>query len=94
LVKKTKVVELKVLNNFYFGNFSSFNTNLKVISQFPKKIKFWGGELQYPGGFLLCLAVAPPPCSILLHLRGDSRAWMRDQAREAAPEATASSLSF
>jgi hypothetical protein len=50
---KTKVVEIKILNNFYFGNFLSFNTNLKIILQFPKKSVL--GELQYPDGFLLCL---------------------------------------
>jgi hypothetical protein len=48
---KTKVVELQILNNFYFGIFSSFNTNLKVILQFPKKIKFWGGATVPRTGF-------------------------------------------
>jgi hypothetical protein len=48
---KTKVVELKLLNNFYFGNICSFNTNLKVILQFPKKIKFWGGATLPRTGF-------------------------------------------
>jgi hypothetical protein len=74
---KTKVVEIKILNNFYFGNVLSFNTNLKIILQFPKKISFAGSYSTRTGFSSACHRVtavwrlaAPSRCFLGGCLRG------------------------